>query len=49
MFPKLVRRDVLLLLCIKAIALIVIYFVFVSPAIRPEPDARAVVAHLTGP
>ena len=48
MFPKTVRRDVILLLCIKAAALTLIYFLFIKPAIVPEPDARTTAAHLIG-
>ncbi|HEY8948432.1 MAG TPA: hypothetical protein VIM56_06070 [Rhizomicrobium sp.] len=48
MFPKSVRRDVIVLLCIKAAALTLIYFLFIKPAIVPEPDARTTAAHLIG-
>jgi hypothetical protein len=46
MFPKSMRRDIILLLCIKAAALTVIYYVFIAPATRPEPDGRAMAAYL---
>jgi hypothetical protein len=48
MFPKTVRRDVIILLCIKAAALTLIYFLFIKPAMMPEPDARATAVHLIG-
>ena len=48
MFPKTVRRDVIVLLCLKAAALTVIYFLFIKPAMMPEPDARATAVHLIG-
>jgi hypothetical protein len=46
MFPKTIRREVLWLLCIKAVALTLIYYAFVAPVARPEPDGSAVTAHL---
>jgi len=48
MFPKLVRRDVIVLLLCKAAALTLIYFLLIAPATKPEPDARATAAHLIG-
>jgi hypothetical protein len=48
MFPKTVRRDVIVLLCIKAAALTLIYFTLVKPALMPEPKAATVAAHLIG-
>ena len=48
MFPKTVRRDVIILLCIKAAALTLIYFTLVKPALMPEPKAAAMAAHLIG-
>lgn len=48
MFPKTVRRDVIVLLCLKAAALTLIYFLFIKPAMMPEPDARATAVHLIG-
>jgi hypothetical protein len=46
MFPALLRRDILLLLCAKAAALVLIYAAFVAPASAPEPDAAATRTHL---
>ena len=46
MFPKRLRGEIVLLLCIKAAALTAIYFLFVAPAIRPEPDGTAMRNHL---
>ena len=48
MFPRTIRRDVIALLCIKAAALSLIYFLFVAPAAQPEPNGRAMQAHLMG-
>jgi hypothetical protein len=48
MFPKAVRRDIIVLLCIKAAALTLIYFLFVRPVLVPEPKPAAVTAHLIG-
>jgi hypothetical protein len=45
-FPKPLRRDILLLLCIKVAVLTLIYYALIAPATRPEPDSRAVAAHL---
>jgi hypothetical protein len=45
MFPKVLRREVIVLICIKAAALVLIYQLFVAPVTRPEPDAAAVRAH----
>jgi hypothetical protein len=46
MFPKAIRRDIILLICIRAAALTVIYFAFIAPATRPEPNGRAMAAYL---
>jgi hypothetical protein len=46
MFPKSLRRDILLLLCIKAAALTLIYITFIAPATRPELDGSAMARHL---
>jgi hypothetical protein len=48
MFPKAVRRDVIVLLCLKAAALTLIYFLFIAPHAGPEPDGRAMTHHLVG-
>jgi hypothetical protein len=47
-FPKSLRRNIVLLLCVKAAALTLIYYAFIAPAIRPEPDGRAMAAYLLG-
>ncbi len=47
-FPKMVRRDVIVLLCVKAAALLLIYCLFIAPTTHPEPDGRAVATHLLG-
>ena len=46
MFPKLLRRDIILLICIKALALSFIYYEFVAPVSPPQPDGAAMAAHL---
>ncbi len=46
MFPKRLRAEIILLLCAKAAALTAIYFLFVAPAMRPEPDGTSMRAHL---
>lgn len=48
MFPQSLRRDIILLICIKAAALTLIYYAFVVPATRPEPDGPAMAAYLLG-
>jgi hypothetical protein len=48
MFPKLLQRDILLLLGAKAVALTLIYLVFVAPLSKPEPDRSAMQARLLG-
>ena len=47
MFPKLLRYEVLALLAVKAVILTAIYFSFVAPLRKPEPNGAAVLAHLT--
>jgi hypothetical protein len=46
MFPKALRRDIIVLVCIKAAALAFIYFAFVAPATGPEPDSGAMAGHI---
>ena len=48
MFPKRLRGEIILLLCAKLAALTAIYFLFVAPAARPEPDGAAMRSHLLG-
>jgi len=48
MFPKAIRRDVIVLLCLKAAALTLIYFLFIKPAMVPEPKPAAMATHLIG-
>jgi hypothetical protein len=47
MFPKSLRKDVIALLCLKAAALTVLYFLFFTPHAAPEPGGDAVRVHLT--
>jgi hypothetical protein len=46
MFPKSLRLEVIGLLCLKALALTAIYFLFIAPHTGPEPDGLATRAHL---
>jgi hypothetical protein len=46
MFSKSLRREVIFLICLKAVALTLIYCAFVAPVTRPEPDGGTVAAHL---
>jgi hypothetical protein len=39
--------EIGLVLCAKLAALTLLYFLFFSPESQPQPDARAVAAHLT--
>ena len=48
MFPKMARHDVIVLLLCKAAALTLIYFLFVAPAMKPEPNGQATAAHMMG-
>jgi hypothetical protein len=48
MFPKLLRRDILLLLCAKTSALALIYYFFIVPEAKPGPDSVTIQAHLFG-
>lgn len=48
MFSEPMRREIIALLCIKAIALFVIYQSFFAPVARPEPDGHATRVHLLG-
>jgi hypothetical protein len=45
MFPVKLRREIVLLLCAKAILLVAIYQLFFAPIERPEPDGPAMGAH----
>ena len=46
MFSGRLRREIVALLCLKAVALIAIYQFFFAPLTHPEPDGRAMRAHL---
>jgi hypothetical protein len=48
MFPKMARRDVIVLLLCKAAALTLIYVLFVAPVTKPEPSGQATAAHVIG-
>ena len=46
MFPESLRRKVLLLICVKALALTLIYYAIFAPVTQSEPDDRTVAAYL---
>jgi hypothetical protein len=46
MFPGALRREIIALLCLKAVALVAIYQLFFAPVTRTEPDGRAMRTHL---
>lgn len=46
MFPKGLRLEVIGLLCVKVAVLLAIYYAFVVPAEKPEPNGPAVLAHI---
>lgn len=46
MFPKLLRLEVIALLCLKAVVLLVIYYAFFAPVEKPEPNGQNVLTHL---
>jgi hypothetical protein len=46
MFPTTLRKEIVVLLCIKALVLTAIYFAFFAPVTPPEPDKAALMAHL---
>lgn len=48
MFPTLLRRDILVLLAVKAGFLALLYFLFFSPAHRPPVTAEGLRAHIMG-
>lgn len=45
MFPKVLRRDIMLMLCFKAAALFLLYQAFVAPMEKPDPSGSAVRTH----
>jgi len=45
MFPGALRREIIALLCIKAVALVAIYQFFFAPVTKSEPDGHAMRAH----
>jgi hypothetical protein len=46
MFPKLLRLEIIALLCLKALVLMVLYCAFFAPVERPEPSVQTVLTHL---
>ena len=44
--PWAVRRDVLLVIALKLLAIAAIYAVFFAPHAQPEPAPAAIAAHL---
>lgn len=45
-FPQSLRRNIVLLICIKAAVLTLMYYALIAPVARPEPDGRAMAAYL---
>jgi len=43
------RAEIAALLCVKLLALGLLYFAFFQPAARPHADAQAVSAHVLNP
>ena len=43
-----ITREIAWLLAIKLVALTVLYFAFFGPSHQPNPDTRAVAAHVMG-
>ncbi len=48
MFPNTLRREILLLIAVKAALLLALYFLFFSPAHRPTLTPDRLSAHLLG-
>jgi hypothetical protein len=48
MFPIALRREILILIAIKAALLTLLYFLFFSPAHRIEPTPDTLRAHIVG-
>jgi hypothetical protein len=48
-FSKPLRRDIIVLLCIKALALAGIYLLFFAPTPRVATDPPALTGHIAGP
>jgi len=48
MFPIGLRREILVLIAIKAALLTFLYFLFFSPAHRTEPTPDSLRAHIVG-
>ncbi|MBU6443868.1 MAG: hypothetical protein KGR48_08130 [Alphaproteobacteria bacterium] len=46
---RVLRHEIITLLCVKAIALTLIYLVFFGPSARPEITAPTTTAHLLAP
>jgi hypothetical protein len=45
-FPRLLRLEVIALLCLKGAALMVIYYAFFAPVEKSEPNGQTVLTHL---
>jgi hypothetical protein len=45
-FTKTLRRDIVLLLCLKATALALVYWMFFGPNTRPATDASVIAARI---
>jgi len=49
MFPIVLRREILLLIALKAAVLTLLYVLFFSPAHRLEASPQTLRTHLMGP
>jgi len=47
MFPSILRRDILILICVKAALLAVLYVLFFSPSHRIDVTPSTLRTHLT--
>jgi hypothetical protein len=45
-FPTQLRRHIVMLLCVKAAALSLIYVAFIAPAAQPKLDSRSMAGHI---
>jgi hypothetical protein len=46
MFPKVLRLEVIALLCVKAAALVAIYYLFMAPHTVPQPNGETMRRHI---
>jgi hypothetical protein len=48
MFPGALRREIVILLSLKAVALVVLYLLFFAPAHQFKPTAGQLGSHILG-